>query len=140
MITYKEMTKNNIKEALEFWAGVPGVHLHDNGEDTYEGILLYLERNPGFSFIAESDGEIAGAVLCGHDGRRGFINHLAVGTSYRHQGIGRHLVDLTLDRLKNNNITKCALFVIKENTSGQEFYKAIDFSQENIVNVFSKVL
>ncbi len=52
-------------------------NLRQNQSDSRQNILLYFTRNPGLSFIAEKDNEIVGAVLGGHDGRRGFIHHLA---------------------------------------------------------------
>ena len=46
--------------------------------DSRQGIEKYLARNPGMSMVAEIDGKIVGTVLAGHDGRRGFIHHMAV--------------------------------------------------------------
>ncbi len=54
---------------------------------------FYLARNPDMSFLAQVEDALVGAVLCGHDGRRGFIWHLAVHPEFRHQGIGRRLVE-----------------------------------------------
>ncbi len=140
MIEYKELTTDVINEAITFWKNTPGVHLHNNGEDTNEGIAAYLLRNPGCSFIAEDSGKIIGAVLSGHDGRRGFINHLGVSPEYRRQGIGSHLLMLSEEAFKKNGIHKCALFVLKENTDGQEFYEKIGWKEEDIVKVYCDII
>jgi ribosomal protein S18 acetylase RimI-like enzyme len=60
------------------------VHPHGDGA----GIGLLLAGNPGLSLVAELDGAVVGAVLCGHDGRRALIYHLAVAASLRRRGIG----------------------------------------------------
>lgn len=139
-ISYIVFEPSYIERVLEFWKGTKGVHIHENGEDTKEGIELYLERNPGCSFIAMDGDKIIGAILCGHDGRRGFINHLGVSVEYRRMGIGTKLLDMVQDALVKNNIKKGALFVLKDNTEGQAFYEAIGWKVEDIVKIYCKLL
>jgi putative acetyltransferase len=74
------------------------------------------------SAIAESDGEIVGAVLCGHDGRRGYLHHLAVAATYRRRGIARRLVEHCFSRLANARIRKCNIFVFRENQEAVAFW------------------
>ena len=76
----------------------PGLTLRT--ADSLESTKRYLERNPGLSFIARSDGQIVGCVMCGHDGRRGYLQHLAVEPALRRLGIGRMLVDRCLSALQ----------------------------------------
>ena len=73
---------------IALWELSDGVGL--SSADSPEAIQFYLERNPGMSFVAKQDGMVVGAVLSGHDGRRGYIHHLAVHPDYRRQGIGQH--------------------------------------------------
>ena len=73
-------------EVLALWQRCPGVGL--SGADEHAQIAHYLLRNPGMSFVAIADGRIVGAILGGHDGRRGYIHHLAVDTAFRRRGIG----------------------------------------------------
>lgn len=138
-IVYNTLESDCIDEVLAFWKHTHGVHLHENGEDTKEGIEAYLLRNPNCSFIARDNNEIVGAILCGHDGRRGFINHLGVCVAYRRMGIATHLLELVQNVLTQNNIKKGALFVLNDNEAGQLFYKAIGWNEEDIVKIFSKV-
>ena len=140
MITYRRFLPKDCESVLNFWAGIDGVHLHENGEDTPEAVCAYLERNDGFSFIGEESGTLVGAVLCGHDGRRGFIHHLAVAKKFRHNGIGKELIRLSLEKLREAGIHKCALFVLKENAAGMAFYEATGWTEETIVNTYSKII
>jgi ribosomal protein S18 acetylase RimI-like enzyme len=140
MITYMPFSKDNCKDVLEFWANIPGIHLHSNGEDSIDGIAAFLERNTGCSFIVKDDNKIIGAIMCGHDGRRGLIHHLAVDTQYRRLGIGKKLMQMSLEQLQNVGIKKCALFVLKGNDIGESFYKSLDWKEENIVKIYAKVI
>jgi len=139
-ITYQSFYKDDCQEVLDLWGNTPGIYLHKNGEDSFDGITAYLERNPGFSFVAKHNGKIIGAVMCGHDGRRGFIYHLAVDTQFREIGIGRTLLQMSLNQLQKSNIKKCVLFILKENTAGEAFYKSLQWYEEDIVKIFAKVL
>lgn len=139
-IAYRPFCRDDCREALEFWANVPGVQLHKNGEDSIEGIAAYLERNPGFSFVAVSGGQIVGAILCGHDGRRGIIHHLAVDSRFRRQGIGKRLLRLSVEQLKACNIKKSFLFVLKENDIGEAFYKSLYWREEDGVKIYAKII
>ena len=138
-ISYKILESACIDEVLEFWKHTPGVHLHENGEDTKEGIEAYLLRNPNCSFIARDNNEIVGAILCGHDGRRGFVNHLGVSVTHRRSGIATHLLELVQNAFVHNNIKKGALFVLNDNDAAQLFYKTVGWNEEDIVKIFCKV-
>ncbi len=139
MITYKLLKTDMVDQTISFWKQIKGVHLHENGEDTKEGIDAYLLRNPDCSYIAVEGEMIVGAILAGHDGRRGFINHLAVAPEYRKQGIATKLIQLAENAFKKNGIHKSALFVLKDNYSGIEFYKKIGWTEETIVDIYSNV-
>ena len=122
------MTIADYDEVAHLWQSVEGVGLHDF-EDSMEGIRLYLDRNLEMSFVARQDGILVGAVLCGHDGRRGNINHLAVASEFRRQAIGRTLVDRCLSELKKIGIRKCNIVVYLENVSGREVWKRLGWHE-----------
>ena len=83
-------TMADYDEVAAFWRQQEGVGLNES--DERGPIAGHLARNPGMSFVARESGRVIGAVLCGHDGRRGYLHHLAVARSQRRQGLGRDLV------------------------------------------------
>lgn len=117
------MTMDDYDEAMALWQATEGMGLRPS--DAPEHIARYLERNPGLSFVARDGDRLVGTVLCGHDGRRGYLQHLAVDRAYRRQGIGRALVERVLAALRSININKCHLFVIKENAPAVDFWRRI---------------
>jgi ribosomal protein S18 acetylase RimI-like enzyme len=96
-------------------------------DDSRAGIRLYLARNRGLCFVAAADSRIVGTVLCGHDGRRGILRHLAVIPAYRGRGIGRALVDRCLRALARQGIRKCNIFVMDDNPSGMRFWRRLGY-------------
>lgn len=139
-IEYRVMKDSDINLVLAFWQNINGVHMHSNGEETYDAILSYLQRNPDLSFVAVCGSEIVGAVMCGHDGRRGYLNHLGISSEYRHRGIAKQLLNRVEKELIKLGIKKEALFVLCDNTSAQEFYEHIGWKEETIVKVYAKVI
>jgi len=105
---------------IALWRRTEGVGLNES--DTRRANTAYLRRNPKLSFVAEKDGRIIGAVLCGHDGRRGYLHHLAVSKRHRCRGIGRRLVNACLAKLRQAGIPKCNIFIFASNAEGMKFW------------------
>ncbi len=125
------------EDVMTLWKESEGIGL--SGADSKESIQFYLERNPNLSLVAkDKNGILVGAVLCGHDGRRGYIHHLVVRSDYRRQGIGRKLVEEVLNRLRAEGIQKCHLFIINDNVSGIAFWKSLGWTPRTDIGVISK--
>lgn len=125
----------NYDEVLSLWQRCEGIGLSE--ADSRQNIRKYLERNPGMSFIAKGQGRIVGAALCGHDGRRGCLHHLAVLPEYRRCGIGKKLADRCLRALQEAGIQKCHLFVFKNNDDGLQFWKKIGWTPRMELSIVS---
>ena len=137
----EEMEEKHINDVINLWKNTEGIYLHENGEDSISGINIFINRNPGLSFIVKNiKNEIVGSLLCGHDGRRGYIHHLAVDNRYRKMGIAKAMMNKSLEELKSLNIKKVALFVLKDNINAQLFYEHNCWKKEDIVNVYSRIL
>ena len=125
-------------EVLTLWQQCEGIGL--SSADSRENFQSYLERNPGMSFLARTQGLLIGAVLAGHDGRRGYIYHLAVHPNWRRQGFGRQLIDRCLQALKIAGIQKCHLFIFNDNIGGIDFWKSLGWEQRSDISVFSRTI
>ena len=137
-ISYRLMNINDYDQAYALWIHC-GNGLNDK-DDSYSGIEKYLKRNPTTSFVALDGEKIDGVILCGHDGRRGIIQHACVSPDYRRYGIGKKLVDLALDALKAEDITKVLLVAFKKNEGGNAFWEAQGFTLRDDLNYRNKAL
>ncbi|MGC9393932.1 MAG: GNAT family N-acetyltransferase [Anaerolineae bacterium] len=132
----RAMTIRDYDAIIALWQSVDGMGLTE--ADSREGVGRYLARNPGTSFAAWDGDLLVGAVLCGHDGRRGLVHHLAVCSSHRRQGIGKALVARCLDALAAEGIDKCHLFVYVDNANAIGFWKSIGWTQRVDLHLMSR--
>ena len=131
----REMTIKDHDQIAEMFRATPGITFRD--ADSKEAIQTYLDRNPGLSFVAEVNGRIIGCVMCGHDGRRGYLQHLVVREEFRKRGIGEKLFKKCLDGLENIGIYKTHLFVQRTNGPGNRFWSGKGWQLREDVHMYS---
>ncbi|WP_437203794.1 GNAT family N-acetyltransferase [Planctomicrobium sp. SH664] len=125
-VMLESMTAADAPAVIQFWSKQPGMGLGPS--DTPEGIAAYLQRNPELSWVARCGDRVVGAVLCGHDGRRGSLHHLAVDREFQRQGIARSLVEACLSGLHRQGLTKCNIFVYAANVEGCQFWSHLGWT------------
>ena len=126
-IVIRELVSDDYESVTALWRASDGVEVAEG--DEREDILVYLQRNPGLSRVATSGTVLVGAVLCGHDGRRGLIYHLAVRPEFRGHGMGARLVQDCLAGLRTRGIKRALILVANDNAPGREFWRAQGFEE-----------
>jgi N-acetylglutamate synthase len=129
---------DSYERAIALWKQCDGIGLSD--ADSKVNMGLYLDRNPGMSFVAEIDKELVGTVLAGHDGRRGYIYHVAVAPDHRRKGVGSLLVKSSLNRLTEQGILKCHIMLFNNNMAGLKFWKSIGWLYRDDLCIMSKTV
>ena len=129
----RSMKIDDYDAVYALWLSCPGMGLN-NIDDSRAGIGKYLKRNPNTCFVAVEGGRVVGAILAGHDGRRGYISHTAVAPDCQRRGIGGQLVAAALDGLKSEGIAKVALVAFARNEAGNAFWERQGFTvREDLV-------
>jgi ribosomal protein S18 acetylase RimI-like enzyme len=135
-IDFREMMMADYDDALALWRRMEGIGLSE--ADSRPNIEAFLLRNPGLSFVARNGAELAGAVLCGNDGRRGYLHHLAVSPEMRLSGIGKRLVEMCFEGLSRKGIRKCHIFVKTDNEEGRRFWRRVGWSDRSDILIMSR--
>ena len=120
-IDTREFSISDYDAALQLWHRVEGLEIAEG--DDREHIAQFLARNPGLSWVALDGSAIVGAVLCGHDGRRGHIYHLAVDPAYQGYGLGKRLLDGCLGGLRRAGVKRAIIMVANDNPRGRGFWR-----------------
>jgi ribosomal protein S18 acetylase RimI-like enzyme len=120
-IATREFSISDYDAALELWERVEGLEIAEG--DDRENVTQFLARNPGLSKVATDGAAIIGVALCGHDGRRGYIYHLAVDPIYQGAGLGKRLMDECLDGLRRAGLKRALILVANDNPRGRKFWR-----------------
>ncbi len=122
----EKMKIEDYEEIYLLWSEASGITLRVV-DDSKDGIDRFIKRNPNNSFVCRIDGKIIGCILCGHDGRKGFIYHTVVKQNQRGKGIGKRLVHQAINSLKEEQITKIGILVNSDNKQGNDFWTSLGF-------------
>ena len=135
----RSMTIEDYSAVKRLWQSIRGFGIRSI-DDSEEGVRRFLTRNPGISVTAVQGGGIVGAILCGHDGRRGCLYHVCVREDSRRQGIGKAMVVFCMEALKKEQINKVSLIAFTKNDVGNAFWKEIGWTKREDLNYYDFVL
>ena len=137
MHTIRTMSIADYDAVIELMQQTPGVSFRD--ADSRESTARYLERNPGLSFVCEADRQLVGCVMSGHDGRRGYLQHLVVLPAYRRKGVANALVEHCLSELEKLGISKCHIDVFKTNALASAYWESQGWTLRSDIHRYSFV-
>jgi ribosomal protein S18 acetylase RimI-like enzyme len=132
-----EMTLAHYEAMLALLQETPGMSLRD--ADSREGTARYLARNPGLSFVAVEEGQVVGCAMAGHDGRRGYLQHVVVLPAFRGRGVAQQLVARCLKQLEREGIRKVHLDVLRTNEEAIGYWSRRGWQRRDDLQRFSLV-
>ena len=135
----RTMVIEDYDKVKALWMTIHGFGIR-SVDDSREGVARFLKRNPTSSVVAEENGEINGAILCGHDGRRGCLYHVCVAEGHRRRGIGKAMVVFCMNALKAEQINKVSLIAFTRNDIGNAFWNCIGWTKREDLNYYDFTL
>lgn len=130
-----EMTIEHYDDVLELMQKTPGVTVRS--ADSKANTARYLKRNPGLSFVALDENRIIGCAMCGHDGRRGYLQHVIVLPEYRKLGIASQLIESCLSKLESIGIFKTHIDVFTNNHLANQYWVKRGWIKRDDINRYS---
>lgn len=138
-LVIRVMTVDDYEQISALWMSIRGFGIRSI-DDSREGVERFIRRNPTTSMAAVTDGKIVGAILCGHDGRRGCLYHVCVREEYRNRGIGQKMVQACIEALRKEQINKINLIAFCRNEIGNRFWQGMGWSFREDVNYYEYVV
>lgn len=133
------MTIEDYPQVYALWMSIHGFGIR-TVDDSREGVEKFLKRNPATSVLAVEDGRVIGAILCGHDGRRGCFYHVCVAEDKRQRGIGKQMATFAMHALKAEGINKVSLIAFKSNEVGNRFWRSVGWTYRDDLNYYDFTL
>ena len=138
-ITIRPMQQSDYPKVYQLWKTIKGFGIRSM-DDSEEGVARFIRRNPSTSIVAETEGQVVGAILCGHDGRRGCFYHVCVHEDYRKRGIGKAMAVFAMKALQKEEINKVSLIAFKQNEVGNHFWKSVGWTFREDLNYYDFTL
>jgi ribosomal protein S18 acetylase RimI-like enzyme len=133
------MRDEDYQEVHKLWKQISGFAMRTL-DDSEEGVLRFIHRNPTTSIVAEMEGEIVGTILAGHDGRQASFYHVCVRKDRRNMGIGTAMVTAAMRALNEEHVNKITLVAFRKNEVGNRFWQHVGWKIREDVNVYEFVL
>jgi len=133
------MQVEDYQNVYDLWMTIDGFGIRTI-DDSLEGVTRFLKRNPTTSVVAEADGKVVGAILCGHDGRRGCFYHVCVHKDYRRHGIGKAMAVFCMKALQEEQINKVSLIAFQSNVVGNQFWRGAGWTYREDLNYYDFTL
>lgn len=133
------MTIEDYPQVYALWMSIHGFGIR-TVDDSCEGVEKFLKRNPATSVVAVEDDRVIGAILCGHDGRRGCFYHVCVAEDKRQRGIGKQMATFAMHALKAEGINKVSLIAFKSNEVGNRFWRSVGWTYRDDLNYYDFTL
>ncbi len=108
--------------------------------DPYKDIARKLQVQCELFLVATVEGVLAGTVMAGYDGHRGWINYLAVSPGQRRLGIARRLMAHVEKVLAERGCPKINLQIRDTNVDVIAFYEAIGYVQDPVVSMGRRLI
>ena len=138
-LVIRPMTMEDYDAVFALWQTIHGFAIRSI-DDSREGIGRFLKRNPTTSVVAQCQGRIVGAILCGHDGRRGCFYHVCVKEEYRKHGIGKRMAIAAMEALRQEHISKVNLIAFRTNEAGNQFWNKVGWKFREDLNYYDFTL
>lgn len=127
-VNIRNAVREDIAELLEFWT-----HAGENGSrpnDRPELIGRLIDHDPQAILVAEESGRIVATIVSGWDGWRANLYRLAVDPDCRGQGLGRRMLGLAEDRLRNLGAERFCAMVLDENALGGALWRSAGYAPQ----------
>lgn len=139
MYEVRRMEIEDYDQVYALWMSIRGFSIRSI-DDSREGVARFLKRNPDTSVVAVENGRVIGAILCGHDGRRGCLYHVCVQEEHRMRGVGKAMVVYAMRALRKEQISKVSLIAFTANDVGNAFWKSIGWTKREDLNYYDFTL
>ncbi len=138
-ITIRELRPDDYDALIALWEAA-GLPYKPKGRDSREAIQRQLQLPTAIYLVAELDGNMVGAVLGTHDGRKGWINRVAVHPDYRGRGIARRLVEAVEQRCLELDIKIFAALIEDWNETSMRVFERLGYQKHEDIFYYSKRL
>ncbi|MCP5381737.1 MAG: GNAT family acetyltransferase [Kordiimonadaceae bacterium] len=103
--------------------------------DPYEDIKRKINHSPELFYVGRKNGKIIATVMAGYEGRRGWINLLAVEPSEQKSGYVREIMNHAEQKLGERGCIKVNLQIRQTNKQAICFYQSLGYAEDLVLSM-----
>lgn len=126
MIEIRVLSPDHYDHLVSLWEKA-GLSYRPKGRDSREEIARQMEEDPDFFLGAFLDGEMVGCIIATFDGRKGWINRLAVLPEHRRQGIAQVLITGAEDALRKRGAEVIGILIYEDNIASLNLFQRMGY-------------
>jgi len=137
MIKIRDFKLDDYNQLIDLWnkAKLP---FKPKGRDSYNKIKEEIKKENSIFLVAEEKGRIIGSIFGTHDGRKGWINRLAILPKFQRKGIGEKLCVMVEKKINKFGIEIMGCLIEDYNKNSFDFFKNIGYIIHNDIKYLSK--
>lgn len=128
-ITVRSGRRDDVEAVLELWAQARSRHA--SRSDRREDVERLVEDSPAALLVAETAGQVVGAVIAAWDGWRGNIYRLAVDDAHRRRGVGLQLMRAAEDYFRSCGAGRITALVAYDDAAAGSFWDAAGYPRDS---------
>jgi ribosomal protein S18 acetylase RimI-like enzyme len=133
----RTLKEKDLEQVPRVWveAGLP---YRPKGRDSPEGLIEQLRRDPDLFIGAFVGSELVGVAIATDDGRKGWINRLAVLPSHRRKGVARALVERCEQALRERGRGVFSILIEGRNDASERLFLTSGYRDESEIRYYAK--
>jgi ribosomal protein S18 acetylase RimI-like enzyme len=136
-IELRPLEIGDYQKMIECWRGSE-LQIRTKGRDSRESIEKQMQKD-GLQFTGAFDGEkLVGIAIASYDGRRGWINRLAILPQYRRRGLASALISKAENFLKSKGAKVIAALISSANTQSRRLFEKNGYQNMEDILYYSK--
>lgn len=137
VLRIREYRTEDYDRVMALWAE-GGLPLKPQGRDSRENIERQIALPNVCFLVAEERGQVIGTVLATHDGRKGWINRVAVAAGLRRHGIGAELIRAAERWLEAQGMDILACLIEEDNAVSMAVFEKLGYKKHPEIIYFAK--
>jgi N-acetylglutamate synthase len=129
--------REDYDDIISLWTRA-GLHHQPNGRDSRENLTRELNDPDVDALVAVSGDAMIGTIIGTNDGRKGWVNRLAVDPEYRGEGVAKTLVERVEACFRERSLMVFCCLINAENEASQSLFETIGYDRHPEVVYYSK--
>jgi ribosomal protein S18 acetylase RimI-like enzyme len=136
-IHIRPLKVTELEDMRRVWTAA-GLPYKPGGRDSPQRLVKQLKDKPTLFIGAFSDGKLVGVSLCSDDGRKGWINRLAVLPEFTGKGIATSLITQSEKALRRRGIHIFCIHIEGDNESSMRLFEKAEYHREKDISYYTK--